>query len=151
LLHSSRYGCGVDYARFDVARATEAANICDQTVGGEKRFELNYYISSPSTPAQVQEYIKKHFCGEIIFSEGMYKLFVHASRPAVASFSEKEITNLTLQRPKRKEIFNQVRATFYRQDSGQEDEFSLENDRLVQGLEPLATSSIDLTGCSTLS
>jgi len=151
LMRSRRYGGGIPDERIDFTSAIAAANVCEELVNGEKRFELNYFIQSATTVSRAIKYMLTHFCGERIYSEGVYKFFVHAPRNSVAAFTEKEVSNLTIQRPKRREVFNQIRATYYRYDTAQEDELTLETEAVKNGLEPLATSNIDLTGCSLFS
>jgi len=151
LLQSKRYGGGVIDSRIDFPSAIAAANICDELVNGEKRFELNYLIRNPTTIGRIKRFMLQHFCGELNYSEGVYKFFVHAPRPSLTAYTEKDVTNLTLQRPKKAEVYNQVRAVYFREDTGQEDEITVETDAVSLGEEQLATANLDLSGCALFS
>jgi len=151
LKRSSRYGGQVSSDKIDWDKADTAANDCDVLIDSEASYSLNYYIPNPTTIPSIEEYILNHCNGDMVYSEGLYKINIHKSRSAVASFTQDEVWNVTLGRPQRREVFNQVRASYTITDTWQEDEYTLESDELTSGDELLASASFDFTGCASLS
>jgi len=150
-LQSRRYGASVADAGIDFTVVTTAANDCEDQVGGENRYDLNYYIVNPSPIDKVQSYILGHCNGERIFSEGIYRYYIHKSRSAVAAFDQDTVWDVKFYRPTRSDFFKRVRASYTITETWQEDEYTLESTELSAGEEYESETSFDFTGCTSLS
>lgn len=76
LLTDDTHGIGIDGSEIDDASFEAAADICDQTVSGKKRFELNLVIASRSYAQAWIDTICTHFCAQLYRQDGLWKLWV---------------------------------------------------------------------------
>lgn len=150
-LRSNRYGAGAAENAIDWDLVGVAATVCDGSVGDEPRFECNYLIANPTEIGKIQSYLLGHCNGERVFSEGVYKFYIHQARDAVAVFTEHEVWGVKFSRPKAAETCNRIRAGYTLTDTWQEDEYTLESPALIAGDEYASEASFDFTGCGSLS
>lgn len=150
---SARYGGQVAAGKIDYSTWDATANACDYDLGsGNVRHSLNYYIQNPTSIERIEAYMLLHFNGDIVYSNGEYKLNLHAARSSVATFDQDTVWDVVLGRPESSEYFNRVRASYtIPDDTFLEDEYSLESAGLTTGDELLTEANFDFTGCASLS
>lgn len=74
------HGCGIAAADIDTASIIDAADWCDDLIGGLKRYELNLTILASGPADQWLETIASHFQAKVFLENGIYRLWVDDTR-----------------------------------------------------------------------
>lgn len=108
------YGLNCASSEIDDTSFISAANTCDETVGSEKRYEINGVIDTSRAPKAIIEDMLTACAGIIIFSGGKYKLLVGDYQAPTKTITKDMIVSpvtVSTKNPARSQV-NSVKGTF---------------------------------------
>jgi hypothetical protein len=111
---TSEYGLNQPADRIDDSLVIAAANICDQTVEGEKRYTCNGAFTTNDEPATVATNIVSSMGGLLWYGQGKWRMKAAAWTAPTVSFTEDDLrSSISLStRHSRRDNFNSVKGTF---------------------------------------
>jgi hypothetical protein len=113
-------GIGADLAtEIDIDTFIAAANVCDESValkagGTHVRYTLDGVVETDASPAAVMEQLLTACAGTLIYTGGVYRLFVGAATPATHTITADMLRGPVRYRPygSKRDTSNGVRGTF---------------------------------------
>jgi hypothetical protein len=109
-----RGGYGLPWSKIDISAMAEAANVCDENVGGAVRYACNGVVDTSMSPAMILAQITASMAGNIIWPEGIAVIQAGELRTPLVTIDEddllSDITFLTA-RPIQ-DSFNEVGGTY---------------------------------------
>ena len=116
---SQSYGLESPDSEIDDLLVAQAANVCDQTVEGEKRFTCNGNFTTASQPADVLDSLLTSMGGLLWHAQGAWRMKPAYFTTSVLSLTDDDLrSGLRVQtRAARRENFNTVRGTWRGEDS----------------------------------
>jgi len=111
---TASFGLGAPESEIDDVLAAQAANVCDQTVEGEKRFTCNGAFLTDAQPGDVVERLLTSMGGLLWHAQGRWRMKPAYYTSPVLSLGEDDLRGgLRVQtRAARRENFNTVRGTW---------------------------------------
>ena len=111
---TSEYGLNQPADRIDDSLVIAAANICDQTTEGEKRYTCNGAFTTNAEPAAVATNILSSMGGLLWYGQGKWRMKAAAWTAPTVSFTEDDLrSSISLStRHSRRDNFNSVKGTF---------------------------------------
>lgn len=111
---SSGYGLGEDEANIDDDIVIDAADVCDQTVGGVSRYTCNGSFSTSVRPADILDDLLSSMGGLLWYSQGKWRMKPAYWTAPTLSLTEDDLrSSISLKtRHSRRDNFNIVRGTF---------------------------------------
>jgi hypothetical protein len=116
---TSEYGLNQPADRIDDSLVIAAANICDQTTEGEKRYTCNGAFTTNAEPSSVATNILSSMGGLLWYGQGKWRMKAAAWTAPTVSFTEDDLrSSISLStRHSRRDNFNSVKGTFRGSDS----------------------------------
>ena len=113
----SSYGLECDAHEIDWQSFAEAANLCDQSVHGNKRYRCNGVVTLDQSPIEVVEQLLTSCAGVLVYTQGQYRIFPSAPQTPSAHLDPSCLRDDPKGLPKleRNQLFNSVRANFFDQ------------------------------------
>jgi hypothetical protein len=113
-LTSSAYGLGATGGEIDDVLVAQAANVCDESVEGEKRFTLNGAFTTGAARADIVQGLLTSMGGMLWHAQGRWRMKpAYYTAPVLALTSDDLRSGLQIQtRNARRDNFNTVRGTF---------------------------------------
>ena len=111
---TSDYGLSQPSGRVDDALVNTAANICDQTVEGEKRYTCNGAFTTGLEPSSIATNLLTSMGGLLWYGQGKWRMKASAWTAPTVSFDENDLrSGISLStRHSRRDNFNSVKGTF---------------------------------------
>lgn len=112
------YGLGCTDAEIDDTSFIAAANICDETVGGEARYEINGIVDCSRAPKAILEDLLTACVGKLVYSGGKFKLLVGEYQTPTKTITKNMIVSdisIGTKNPARNQV-NSVKGTFVDKD-----------------------------------
>ena len=124
-LLNDRYGLDADANEINATNFTAIANTCDENVsitnpsGTEKRFSINGTFNLDKSPKTILENMLSSIAGNLIYSNGQFKLRPAVFETASVTLDEEHIrSGITLNtRISKKELFNAVKGLYSEPDN----------------------------------
>ena len=116
---SAAYGLVSPDSEIDDVLVSQAANVCDQTVEGEKRFTCNGAFTTGAQPADIVQSLLTSMGGLLWHAQGEWRMKPAYYTSPVLSLTDDDLRGgLRVQtRAARRENFNTVRGTWRGEDS----------------------------------
>ncbi len=110
----SEQGLACEPDEIDWQSFIDAANLCEQQVGGDNRYRCNGIVVLDQTPIEIVEQLLTSCAGVLVYTQGKYKIFAAAPRSASASLGEDNLraNPQGIPRPERANLVNTLRATY---------------------------------------
>jgi len=108
------YGLNVPDSAIDDASFITAANICEETVDGENRYEINGVVDTSRAPKAILEEMLTACVGGLIFTGGKYRLLVGDYQTPTKTITKDMIVSpisISTKNPARSQV-NLVKGTF---------------------------------------
>lgn len=111
---TSDYGMNQPSSRIDDDLITTAANICNQTVGSEKRYTCNGTFITGAEPSTILNDLLTSMGGLLWYGQGKWRVKAAAWTEPTVSFDENDLrSGISLStRHSRRDNFNSVKGTF---------------------------------------
>lgn len=113
-LTNNRFGMGATAGEIDDVLVAQAANVCEETVEGEKRYTLNGAFTTDAAPADILQNMLTSMGGLLWHAQGAWRMKPAYYTPPVLSLTNDDLRGgLQIQtRAARRDNFNTVRGTF---------------------------------------
>ena len=113
-LTNEDYGLGASEDNIDDDMFIDAANVCDQTVSGQKRYTCNGAFTTGAAPYEVIEDLLTSMGGSLWYSQGKWRVKPAYWTSPVETFDEDDLrsTVSVITRNSRRDNFNTVRGTY---------------------------------------
>ncbi len=113
----SSFGLECDAHEIDWQSFAEAANLCDQSVHGDKRYRCNGVVTLEQSPIEVVEQLLTSCGGVLVYTQGQYRIFPAAPQTPSTHLDASYLRDDPKGLPKleRNLLFNSVRANFFDQ------------------------------------
>lgn len=111
---TSDYGLNQTSSRIDDTLVSTAANICDETVEGEKRYTCNGAFTTGLEPSGIATNLLTSMGGLLWYGQGKWRMKASAWTAPTVSFDENDLrSGISLStRHSRRDNFNSVKGTF---------------------------------------
>lgn len=111
---TSDYGLDQPSSRIDDSLVINAANVCDQTVEGEKRYTCNGAFITSLGPSEIGQNLLSAMGGLLWYGQGKWRMKPAAWSAPTVSFDENDLrSGISLStRHSRRDNFNAVKGTF---------------------------------------
>ena len=111
---TSEYGLDQPASRIDDTLVTTAANICDQTVSGEKRYTCNGAFTTGLEPSEILNDLLSSMGGLLWYGQGEWRMRAAAYTAPVLALDEDDLRSSVSvsTRHSRRDNFNSVKGIF---------------------------------------
>lgn len=112
------YGLACTASEIDDTSFIAAANVCDEQVGGENRYEINGIVDTARAPKAILEDMLTACVGKLVYSGGKFKLLVGEYQTPTKTITKDMIigdVQIGTKNPARNQI-NSVKGTFVDED-----------------------------------
>lgn len=152
-LTHTRHGCKRSTALMDDDSAAASwwvsADLADEVVDGEPRYELNIAITEQATGESLLELLRAHCAADIFFQKGKYRCVLESARSATLSFDDssncRDVVVRTLPSVDKP---TSVTITFPNPAKDYEDDTARFPEGVVSGVQ-LGEATYRLTGCTS--
>lgn len=114
------------------------------------KFSFSFYFSAQQTLRDAIETIRRHYLGVVLFSRGTYNFYIAKERDTVASFTEKDVFNISFPEIQSQSIINRITWTWTDPDTWEVVNEEIEDPTLTDNDE-IHEAHYDLSGSLSMS